>query len=535
LGSLNRLLPQHLADLRKSGLTDATIAACGFYSLTDPLQIRAALRWRALGNGAEALGPCLAIPFHDLTGAPIRSYLRLKPDRPRVQKRQGKPDKPVKYESPRGKSNLPYIPPPALPAILDPTAPLVITEGEKKAAAATQAGFACIGLVGVYGWIVPKRRPYEPVSLIPDLAAVPWERRPVFVVFDSDAADNSHVQRAERRLAQTLDGHGAAVRIVRLPPGPIQGDGRAKKVGLDDFLFANSPAQLRSLFETSQVCGFFADREGGPFSGKKPRSGPLGVPFGEAAGRVLQPVKSRCPGHYVPLLQSRSDFRQAAALERGCGSLGCYACSCRRKRVWLIHLICRIHEHRGGLWLWKGGRGRPWRSLTERLRAKSAEYARVDTADGQIVAIITANRPGATLVSPADAVELLAGAVERLGHGRKPIGASNGWKLAERDKSRKWKRRGHAPRGSFTKTMAQVYADGLNPQISEPSKDTASGCKQGDWTLGKVGHWHFPRDWSSDEVEDYFFDLGEGGGTVPIRQPQPQAPTGTEGRFTVDL
>jgi hypothetical protein len=34
------LLPQHLEDLRRSGLTDETIRACGFESIVDPGEIR---------------------------------------------------------------------------------------------------------------------------------------------------------------------------------------------------------------------------------------------------------------------------------------------------------------------------------------------------------------------------------------------------------------------------------------------------------------------------------------------------------------
>src|SRR5207302_1418996 len=48
-------------------------------------------------------------------------------------------------------------------------------------------------------------------------------------------------------FAETLGRHGAAVKIVRLPqsePGP---DGKAAKVGLDDFLAAHGPDAFRKL------------------------------------------------------------------------------------------------------------------------------------------------------------------------------------------------------------------------------------------------------------------------------------------------
>jgi hypothetical protein len=138
----NRVTPRHLADLRASGLSDQQIAACGFYSLQAPASIQAALRWKRY-NGE--LGDCLAIPFVDAEGKRT-DYTRLKPDRPRTDQKTGKP---IKYESPVGLPNRAYFPPGTLAALRDPSAALVITEGEKKAAKADQEGFACIGLVGV--------------------------------------------------------------------------------------------------------------------------------------------------------------------------------------------------------------------------------------------------------------------------------------------------------------------------------------------------------------------------------------------------
>ena len=141
----DRLLPQHLADLRKSGLSDEQIERCGFHSLQNAVSVQKALRWRHYHG---ELGDCLAIPFCDADGKGL-DYCRLKPDRPRRAKKDGKP---IKYESPKGVSNRAYFPPNTLAALQNPSIPLLITEGEKKSAKADQEGFACIGLVGVYGW-----------------------------------------------------------------------------------------------------------------------------------------------------------------------------------------------------------------------------------------------------------------------------------------------------------------------------------------------------------------------------------------------
>jgi putative DNA primase/helicase len=243
--ALSRLLPQHLADLRKSGLSDEQIAACGFTSLQAPASVQKVLRWKRYQG---ELGPCIAIPFFDAEGRST-GYDRLKPDRPRAAKEDGKP---IKYESPKGSSNLPYLPPWTRTVLQNVSIPLVITEGEKKAAKADQEQIACVGLVGVYGW--QKKRikdkdgkPLGERELIPGLAAIPWERRAVYVCFDSDAASNPNVRRAEWHLAEVLTRHGAAVKVIRLPPGDAGPDGNPVKVGLDDYLMAHGPAAFREL------------------------------------------------------------------------------------------------------------------------------------------------------------------------------------------------------------------------------------------------------------------------------------------------
>ena len=139
-GKRSRLLPQHLTDLRKSGLSDGQIAACAFGSATDPKKVAAFLGWK---RPATALGPCLAIPFLGPEGKP-NGYWRFKPDRPRTSKKDGRP---VKYESPIKRPNHAYVPPGTRATLANPSSILILVEGVKKAAKADQDGFPCIGLV----------------------------------------------------------------------------------------------------------------------------------------------------------------------------------------------------------------------------------------------------------------------------------------------------------------------------------------------------------------------------------------------------
>ncbi|MFL5242384.1 MAG: phage/plasmid primase, P4 family [Gemmataceae bacterium] len=243
------LLPQHLADLRRSGLSDCQIAACGFTSSNRQHDVAEWLNWE---SPAKSIMPCLIFPFVDLDGKGS-GYCRVKPDKPRKDKK----GKPVKYESPRGLPNRAYFPPATRRAVLqDATVSLVVTEGEKKAARADQEGFPTIGLVGVWGWQKKRDKDEDGNSvgereLIDDLAGVKWQDRQVFIVFDSDAADKHEIQWAEWHLCRVLASHGAVVKIVRLPSGEPGADGKAQKMGLDDFLVTHDPAKLQDLIDAA--------------------------------------------------------------------------------------------------------------------------------------------------------------------------------------------------------------------------------------------------------------------------------------------
>jgi hypothetical protein len=111
----------------------------------------------------------------------------------------------------------------------DPALPLHITEGEKKSAAACKAGFLTLGLGGVWCWKSTKRGE----ALVPELASIAWRDRPVFITFDSDAAENPDIIRAQLALAEMLTSLGARPSLVTIPGAP-----GGKKVGLDDYLKA---------------------------------------------------------------------------------------------------------------------------------------------------------------------------------------------------------------------------------------------------------------------------------------------------------
>lgn len=188
------------------------------------------------------------IPYHHPDGQPTGFYRfrYLQPPPPPKGFAAQAPQKPIRYAQPRGSAprvyfpRLPKVPWPDL--LRNPSQPLLLTEGELKAACATKLGVPTLGLGGVWSW----RAGDKGLAVLPELEAIEWKGRTAAVVFDSDAASNDKVMAAENALARALSNLGAAVRIVRLPPA-----GEAK-VGLDDYLVAHGPEALAKLVDQAQ-------------------------------------------------------------------------------------------------------------------------------------------------------------------------------------------------------------------------------------------------------------------------------------------
>lgn len=216
------LHPDHLADLRKSGLADETIGTAGIYTVT-PGDIG-----KKLGGNDQGISSLLSFPYPGCEGH----------ERFRCFYEEGK-DGP-KYRQKKGTPNRLYIPP---AADLTVDGPLVMAEGEKKTLALWQAGFQVVGIGGVWNWCQKGegyRKPKESRP-IPDLALVTW-CRPVTIIFDSDGHDNPLVRLAAFRLARELSRRGAAVSIIFIPPSPT-----GEKRGADDFLVAYGAQKLREM------------------------------------------------------------------------------------------------------------------------------------------------------------------------------------------------------------------------------------------------------------------------------------------------
>jgi putative DNA primase/helicase len=130
--------------------------------------------------------------------------------------------------------------------LADPARPLIICEGELKSAKASKEGFPSIALGGVDSF----RSQKAGIAFLPELEAINWEGREVFIVFDTDPATktNKHVAMAIQTLATLLIERGAIVKRVDLPT--LQ---EGRKCGLDDYFVAAGAPAFRELLEAAEL------------------------------------------------------------------------------------------------------------------------------------------------------------------------------------------------------------------------------------------------------------------------------------------
>jgi putative DNA primase/helicase len=195
------LHPDHLADLRASGLSDETIRAAGVYSLR-PRDIALFFNLRR-GIPAE-IETALCFPYQDGEFARIKLFPTLET---------------MKYAQPPKTGARLYIP------FKVNDDPLYLCEGEKKTLAAHQAGMNVAGIGGLWNWLTNG----EPID---DLKLIQSDGRDVVIIPDSDVFQRQDLLRAVYAFGRELRERGAAVSVAEIPqPGQ-------EKVGLDDYIVA---------------------------------------------------------------------------------------------------------------------------------------------------------------------------------------------------------------------------------------------------------------------------------------------------------
>ena len=149
----------------------------------------------------------------------------------------------VKYLSPRGSNNHPYITKEVndIAQEYNPDHPIIFTEGEKKAVKAIKEGFLAIGLSGVWSFKSSDN------DFLPQLENLNLKYRRCYIAFDSDIIRKHSVRHAELRLAVTLINRGAIPFSIRFPEKQ-----NGEKNGLDDYLLTYGKHEFQKLIDKSQ-------------------------------------------------------------------------------------------------------------------------------------------------------------------------------------------------------------------------------------------------------------------------------------------
>lgn len=156
-------------------------------------------------TGENRYFPGLLIPLYRPTGERISAIF--KPRVP-VPNREGKA---MKYASVKNRPTVIDVHPINRDRIVDPTVPLWITEGVKKADSLTSRGLCVIALSGVYNW-------RSTMGSLGDWEDIPLRGRTVTICFDADARTNPNVLRAMDRLGRWLRSKGAGHILYLITP-----------------------------------------------------------------------------------------------------------------------------------------------------------------------------------------------------------------------------------------------------------------------------------------------------------------------------
>ena len=200
----------------------------------------------------------LLFPYY-LPGETHPHSYRIRRDEPdHTADKTGKIRQHRKYLGAPGCANRLYFPPDITTAQLeDPSIPIVITEGEKKALAIQRLAsfqvesprFTPIALAGVWSWRGtvakaggPNGERIDVKGVLNDFGRIAWGSRSVLVLFDRNVHTNDDVRRARDGLSRELTSRHATVKFIELPPD-------CNVNGVDDLLASWGPERVLALFD----------------------------------------------------------------------------------------------------------------------------------------------------------------------------------------------------------------------------------------------------------------------------------------------
>jgi P4 family phage/plasmid primase-like protien len=249
------LTAQDLDCLARSYITPELARASGIYRVDS--EQGAQLVGRRPSAGTDYGG--IVFPNYLPEAEHPREY-RLRLDHPPLERKaDGSLVEKGKYLSPPGRGNLAYFPPGTpLNHLTDPTVPIVIVEGEKKALALgrmfkeVSETVLVVGFPGVWGWRGRTGKTTydghtQEITKGPtrDFFSIKWSARQVIVWFDANAVTNPGVAWARDCLTREARAKGGCVAWAEVPL-------REQVNGVDDLLGKRGAEVVLDLYRQAQ-------------------------------------------------------------------------------------------------------------------------------------------------------------------------------------------------------------------------------------------------------------------------------------------
>jgi P4 family phage/plasmid primase-like protien len=244
-GFKHELSPAHRAELERASAIDPVVIAERGYRTVVYAERDSVAALGLVAKGRDAY-PGLLLPMFRATGEPIGA--QFKPATPGIINGRS-----VKYLSARGQCSRLDVHPRNRARVVDPSVPLWITEGIKKADALTSRGRCVIALMGVYNW-------RNKLATLGDWEDIPLKGREIVLCFDADARKNPNVARAMVRLGRWLRSKGAARVAFLIVPHEVGG---VPVKGADDYLAAGGTIEALLAAATTQAPSTEAPLEDG--------------------------------------------------------------------------------------------------------------------------------------------------------------------------------------------------------------------------------------------------------------------------------
>jgi len=239
LPQVTKIFPKHLAEwVEGSGVPEA-IVRLAVRSLNDRTVIAQRINWKKYLD-KHALG--WWVSSVDLSTMQLSDVGQFKPDKPVMMSPEDEDGSKylTRKDKPYDAIALPHPDKNFWQRVIDdPSHPVELIEGPKKAGCLVGLDYVALALCGVTMGLQKGGK-----NLVKNLEILAVEGRPIRIVFDADLATNPDIRRALKALATVLKKKGCVVSVVIIPV-------ELESKGMDDVWANHGPEKVKEIMDNA--------------------------------------------------------------------------------------------------------------------------------------------------------------------------------------------------------------------------------------------------------------------------------------------